>query len=74
MIKVEVKQEGIALKIEAPQENRIVVELTSADMTELDITYEEMDYGNIETRRVIWTILDRARAVLRRDIDRQLSA
>ena len=57
------------MKIEAPQENKIVVELTRADMTELDITYEEMDYGNIETRRVIWTILDRARAVLRRDID-----
>ena len=57
------------MKIEAPQENRIVVELTRADMTELDITYEEMDYGNIETRRVIWTILDRARDVLRRDID-----
>ena len=57
------------MKIVSPQENKIVVELTNADMTELDITYEEMDYGNIETRRVIWTILDRARAVLRRDID-----
>ena len=52
------------LRIEAPQENRIVVELTCADMRELDITYEEMDYGNVETRRVIWTILDRARASL----------
>ena len=57
------------MKIEAPQENRIVVELTRADMSELDITYEEMDYSNIETRRVIWTILDRARTVLCRDID-----
>ena len=57
------------MKIEAPQENKIVVELTRADMAELDITYEEMDYGNIETRRVIWTILDRARATLCRDID-----
>ena len=57
------------MKIEAPQENKIVVELTREDMCELDITYEEMDYGNIETRRVIWTILDRARRTLRRDID-----
>lgn len=57
------------MKIEAPQENKIVVELTAGDMTELDITYEEMDYGNIETRRVIWTILDRARHTLCRDID-----
>ena len=57
------------MKIVSPQENKIVVELTNADMTELDITYEEMDYGNIETRRVIWTILDRARHTLSRDID-----
>ncbi len=57
------------MKIVSPQENKIVVELTDADMTELDITYEEMDYGNIETRRVIWTILDRARHTLSRDID-----
>lgn len=69
MIGVEEEQGDTALKIEAPQENKIVVELTRADMTELDITYEEMDYSNIETRRVIWTILDRARAALRRDID-----
>ena len=57
------------MKIVSPQDNKIVVELTNADMTELDITYEEMDYGNIETRRVIWTILDRARHTLCRDID-----
>ena len=57
------------MKIEAPQENKIVVELTAQDMAELDITYEEMDYGNIETRRVIWTILDRVRTTLQRDID-----
>lgn len=57
------------MKIETPQENKIVVELSGADMAELDITYEEMDYGNIETRRVIWTILDRVRHTLSRDID-----
>lgn len=62
-------REDTALKIEAPQENKIVVVLTREDMSELDITYEEMDYGNIETRRVIWTLLDRARETLRRDID-----
>ncbi len=57
------------MKIEAPQENKIVVELTDEDMTDLDITYEKMDYSNIETRRVIWTLLDRARRTLGRDID-----
>lgn len=69
MIEIEREQGDARVKIVSPQENKIVVELTNADMTELDITYEEMDYGNIETRRVIWTILDRARHTLCRDID-----
>lgn len=69
MIEIEREQGDTALKIVSPQENKIVIELTNADMTELDITYEEMDYGNIETRRVIWTVLDRARHALSRDID-----
>ena len=57
------------LKIEADGEERIAVTLTEADMQDLDITYEEMDYSNIETRRVIWTILDEAKRVLGKNID-----
>lgn len=57
------------MKIEAPEENKIIVRLTADDMTRLHITYEEMDYANIETRRVIWTLLDEARRELGRDID-----
>jgi len=57
------------LNIETPQEDKIVVDLSEKDMTELDITYENMDYSNIETRRVIWTLLDKARLTLGRDID-----
>lgn len=57
------------MKIEAPEENKIVVRLTADDMMKLHITYEEMDYANIETRRVIWTLLDEARRELGRDID-----
>ncbi len=57
------------MKIEADGEEKISVTLTEADMQELDITYEEMDYSNIETRRVIWTILDEARRVLGKNID-----
>lgn len=49
-------------------ENTICIELTSQDMTELDITYEELDYSNIETRRVLWTLLDEAKHTLGRDI------
>ena len=57
------------MKINSPNKAKIIVELTRDDMTELDITYESMDYSNIETRRVIWTLLDKARQELGRDID-----
>ena len=57
------------MKINSPNKAKIIVELTRDDMRELDITYENMDYSNIETRRVIWTILDKARKTLCRDID-----
>lgn len=57
------------MKINSPNVAKIIVELTDSDMSELDITYASLDYSNIETRRVIWTILDRARRELGRDID-----
>ena len=57
------------MKIEELSEERIVVELSSGDMDALEITFEELDYANIETRRVIWTLLDRAGRELGRDID-----
>lgn len=49
--------------------NKIVAELTKQDMQELDITYDQMDYSNIETRRVIWTVLEKLRQFSGRDID-----
>lgn len=49
------------MKISAPKENYIFIELTGDDMKKLNITYDEMDYSNVETRRVIWTLLDEAR-------------
>lgn len=52
------------MKIQEDGEEKISVTLTKADMTELDITYDELDYSNIETRRVIWTILDEAKKAL----------
>lgn len=57
------------MKIQAPTENRITIELSARDMDALNITYEQMDYSNIETRRVVWTLLDRAGHELKRDID-----
>ena len=49
--------------------NKIIAELSKEDMQELDITYEELDYSNIETRRVIWTVLDKIRKYSGKDID-----
>jgi negative regulator of genetic competence, sporulation and motility len=57
------------MKIEELSEDRIVVELSAQDMADLEISFEELDYSNIETRRVIWTLLDRAGRELGRDID-----
>lgn len=57
------------MKINSPNHAKIIVELSPEDMSELDITYENMDYSNIETRRVIWTVLDKVRKTLGRDID-----
>ena len=51
------------MKITAENDLCISVDLTSADMQRLDITYEALDYSNIETRRVLWTLLDEARRV-----------
>lgn len=57
------------MKIQADGEEKISVTLTKNDLTALDITYEDLDYSNIETRRVIWTILDEARRVLGKSVD-----
>ncbi|MCD7774352.1 MAG: adaptor protein MecA [Clostridiales bacterium] len=56
------------MNIIAQTENRICIELTHEDMIDLDITYEELDYSNIETRRVLWTLLDEARQALGWDV------
>ncbi|MBR5234413.1 MAG: adaptor protein MecA [Clostridia bacterium] len=56
------------MNITVEAENTICIELTRQDMTELDITYEELDYSNIETRRVLWTLLDEAKHTLGREI------
>ncbi len=57
------------MKIESNGEEKITVTLSHIDMVDLDITYDEMDYSNIETRRVIWTILDMARKTLGKSVD-----
>ena len=57
------------MRIEAITRRKIVVELGADDMSALDITYEALDYASVETRRVIWVILDRVRECTGCDID-----
>lgn len=57
------------MRIEAITRRKIVVELSAEDMTTLDITYEALDYASVDTRRVIWVILDRVRECTGCDID-----
>ncbi|MBQ5824209.1 MAG: adaptor protein MecA [Clostridia bacterium] len=57
------------MRVEFLTDDAIIVELTDEDMKSLNITYEEMDYSKIETKRVIWTILSRAGKTLGREIN-----
>lgn len=49
--------------------NKFIVGLSRTDMEQFDITYDEMDYSNVETKRVIWTILDAVRRKTGKDVD-----
>lgn len=42
-------------------EYRLEVKLSLEELKNYDITYDDFDYSNIETRRVLWTILDEAK-------------
>lgn len=57
------------MNISAPKENYIFIELTGDDMKKLNITYADMDYSNVETRRVIWTLLDEAKHSLGKELE-----
>ena len=57
------------MRIEAITRRKIVVELSAEDLDALDITYDALDYESVETRRVIWVILDRVRESTGCDID-----
>lgn len=44
--------------ITVQNEYRVEVELTKHELTQYGITYEELDYADIETRRVLWCLFD----------------
>lgn len=57
------------MRIEALTGSKVVVELNASDMQQLNITYDALDYADVDTRRVIWIILDQVRESTGCDID-----
>ena len=54
------------MRVEELTTEAILVELTGDDMKKLRITYEQMDGADVETRRVIWTVLSDVNSTLGR--------
>lgn len=48
------------MQIKALGEDKIRVDLSDDDLALFDVTYDELDYNDVKTRRVIWTLLDEA--------------
>ena len=57
------------MNIDMPQNGRLEFRLDRQDLSEFNITFDELDYSNIETRRVVWTLIDIARKNLHTDFD-----
>lgn len=52
------------MKINAPKDKYIFIELTSEDMKRMNLTYEQLDYSNVQTRAVIHSLLEEAKKSL----------
>ncbi len=52
------------MKINAPKEEYIFIELNRSDMEKLHLSYAEMDYSNEETRKAIYSVLREAKLSL----------
>ncbi len=48
------------MNITALAEDKIRIDLNETDMSRLNITYSELDYSDVKTRRIIWTLLSEA--------------
>jgi len=45
-------------------ESALKVSLSREDMEQYDIEFDALDYSNVQTRRIIWSILDEAKRTL----------
>ena len=55
------------MKIEHEEAGRVRIALSANDMSELGITFAELDYNQIETRRIVWQLLSHARSEMEFD-------
>ena len=49
------------MKIDLAGEKSVLVELSKEDMTEFNITYDDLDYSNVPTRKVLFCIMEKIR-------------
>lgn len=49
------------MDIVVKNEYRVEVGLTEAELTDLGVRFEQLDYGNVETRRALWTLVGELR-------------
>ena len=49
------------MKINPVNEYRIEIELADSEMEQLGISYDDLDWNDIETRRAVWNVLSAAR-------------
>ena len=57
------------MRIVTVNEYRVEITLTEEELREYDITYEQLDYADADTRRVLWTLLAKVRQTNGADID-----
>lgn len=49
------------MKIEQKESGRVKITLNTEDMKRYDITFAELDYSRIDTKRIVWELLSKAR-------------
>ena len=52
------------MKIELCSEDRLKITLKYEDLRALSLSFDDLDYAQMETRRVIWELLDEAGKIL----------
>ena len=57
------------MRIVTVNEYRVEVTLTREELEDFDVTYEQLDYADPETRRVMWTLLSEIRQQNGVDLD-----